>query len=221
MGRDGAVGRHARRGALILVNAQSFPRRHVFIRSLRTRDSEGSAVLSDEVPRRLKGMMPGGSLSFDHSTAYTSFRERSSVWLKHTGFGMGFSPKTMTADQALNLWRLAVVEGVRRDTPDLSSRQMAVLLTVYQTPAPHTVRGLARTLGISKPAITRALDRLGKYGLLTREVDTADRRSVLVVRTPEGEAYLESYAALIIKAMEQAQALDQQRMPMSNLEVVA
>ncbi|MQX37733.1 MarR family winged helix-turn-helix transcriptional regulator [Roseospira navarrensis] len=128
----------------------------------------------------------------------------------------------MTAEQALNLWRLATVEGVRCETPDLSSRQMAVLLTVYQTPAPHTVRGLARTLGISKPAITRALDRLGKYGLLVREVDTADRRSVLVQRTEEGEAFLNAHADMVIDAMDKALApgvLDNTSMP--DLEHVA
>ena len=67
----------------------------------------------------------------------------------------------LKAVQALDLWRGAIVESVRRDAPDLSARQMALLLTVYLTPPAHTVRGLAITLNISKPAVTRALDRLG------------------------------------------------------------
>ena len=66
--------------------------------------------------------------------------------------------------RALNLWRLATVASVRRDGPDLTARQMAILLTAYLTPPPHTVRGLAETMGISKPAVTRALDRLGELG---------------------------------------------------------
>jgi DNA-binding MarR family transcriptional regulator len=115
---------------------------------------------------------------------------------------MGLDTNTLTVEQALNLWRLAVVESVRRDTPDLSSRQMAVLLTVYQTPPPHTVRGLARVLDISKPAITRALDRLGEFGLLTRQVDESDRRSVLVQRTKEGEAFLAAHADLVVHGLE-------------------
>ena len=57
--------------------------------------------------------------------------------------------------QALDLWRRATLDSVRRDAPDLSARQMALLLTVYLTPPPHTVRGLAETLKVSKPAITR------------------------------------------------------------------
>jgi len=115
---------------------------------------------------------------------------------------MGLDTNTLTVEQALNLWRLAVVESVRRDTPDLSSRQMAVLLTVYQTPAPHTVRGLARVLDISKPAVTRALDRLGEFGLLSRQIDESDRRSVLVQRTEEGEAFLAAHADLVVHGLE-------------------
>ncbi len=64
--------------------------------------------------------------------------------------------------QALALWQNVVLETVRRDGPDLSSRQLAILLTVYLTPPPHTVRGLALSLNVSKPAITRALDTLGE-----------------------------------------------------------
>ena len=54
----------------------------------------------------------------------------------------------------LDIWRRAMVANVRRDAPDLSARQMAVLLTVYMTAQPHTVRGLAEVLNVSKPAIT-------------------------------------------------------------------
>ncbi len=119
---------------------------------------------------------------------------------------MGSDSTSLTAEEALNMWRLAIVESVRCDTPDLSSRQMAVLLSVYMTDGPHTVRGLARTLDISKPAITRALDRLGDYGLLTRQVDDDDRRSVLVRRTQAGADFLSSHAGLVIKAATLASA---------------
>ncbi|MEQ8394347.1 MarR family transcriptional regulator [Thalassobaculum sp.] len=103
------------------------------------------------------------------------------------------------ADQhrALNLWRLATVAGVRRDGPDLTARQMAILLTAYLTPPPHTVRGLAESMNISKPAVTRALDRLGELGFLRRKVDEADRRSVLVQRTVKGSVFLSEFAELV------------------------
>ena len=99
--------------------------------------------------------------------------------------------------RALNLWRLATVAGVRRDGPDLTARQMAILLTAYLTPPPHTVRGLAESMNISKPAVTRALDRLGELGFLRRKVDEADRRSVLVQLTVKGSVFLSEFAELV------------------------
>ena len=102
--------------------------------------------------------------------------------------------------QALDLWRRAVVTGVKRDAPDLSARQMALLLTVYLSPPPHTVRGLAEALKVSKPAITRALDRLSELQLLRRKVDAEDRRSVLVQRTVRGSVFLREFGELIVEA---------------------
>ena len=106
----------------------------------------------------------------------------------------------LTFDQALEVWRGAVLEVVRRDPADLSARQMAVVLTVYLSPPPHTVRGLARTLNVSKPAITRALDRLEKLEFVRRKPDESDRRSVLVQRTVKGSGYLRETADLITVA---------------------
>ena len=103
----------------------------------------------------------------------------------------------------LDLWRRALTESVRRDTPDLSARQMALLLTVYLTSPPHTVRGLAELLNISKPAITRALDRLGMLGLARRKRDEADRRSVLVQRTVKGSVFLSEFSEIMVKAADE------------------
>lgn len=102
--------------------------------------------------------------------------------------------------QALDLWRRAIVDSVRRDAPDLSARQMALLLTVYLTPPPHTVRGLAESLNVSKPAITRALDRLSELELVRRKPDETDRRSVLIQRTVRGSVFLREYGELIVAA---------------------
>jgi DNA-binding MarR family transcriptional regulator len=99
--------------------------------------------------------------------------------------------------QALELWRRVLVETVRSTAPDLSARQLAIVLTVYMTPAPHTVRGLAKLLGISKPAVTRALDRLGILGLARRKRDHEDRRNVLVQRTVAGSVYLRDFAEAV------------------------
>jgi DNA-binding MarR family transcriptional regulator len=54
----------------------------------------------------------------------------------------------------------------------------------------QTVRGLAAKLNASKPATTRALDRLSELGLVRRKADPLDRRSILIHRTTAGAAFL-------------------------------
>ena len=117
------------------------------------------------------------------------------IGTKINEFAMEISP-----NQALDLWRRSVVRSVRNDSPDFSSRQMAVLLTVYITQPPHTVRGLAAELNISKPAITRALDRLGEFGLVRRKPDETDRRSIEVQRTVKGSVFLSEFSEMIIRS---------------------
>ncbi|MEM7652114.1 MAG: MarR family transcriptional regulator [Pseudomonadota bacterium] len=110
---------------------------------------------------------------------------------------------TLRPNEALAIWRGALVESVRRDDPDLTARQMSLLLTVYLTSPPHTVRGLAETLNVSKPAITRAVDKLSELGYLRRKQDETDRRSVLVQRTVSGSVYLSEFADLIVRSGEE------------------
>jgi DNA-binding MarR family transcriptional regulator len=86
--------------------------------------------------------------------------------------------------------RETVVALVRRDSADLSARQLGVFLICYLNDGDHTVRGLAAEMSVSKPAITRALDRLGEFDLARRKTDPQDRRSVLVQRTAKGAAFL-------------------------------
>ena len=107
--------------------------------------------------------------------------------------------QNLNTDTALHLWQTVLVNTVRDDRPDLSMRQMALLLTVYTTPPPHTVRGLAKTLNISKPAVTRALDRLCGIDLARRKRDDADRRNVLIQRTVKGSVYLTELGELIVR----------------------
>ena len=97
------------------------------------------------------------------------------------------------SEQLLSVLRETIVALVRRDGPDLSARQLGVFLTVYLTEGPHTVRGLARLLGVSKPVVTRALNTLGGLGYLRRERDQDDRRNVFVVRTNDGADFLEGF----------------------------
>ncbi|HUB48383.1 MAG TPA: MarR family transcriptional regulator [Acetobacteraceae bacterium] len=107
---------------------------------------------------------------------------------------------SQSADQLVGILRETVVALVRRDGADLSARQLGVFLTCYLRDGGHTVRGLAAELNVSKPAITRALDRLGELDLARRKVDPLDRRSVLVQRTMKGAAFLRDLRAIMGEA---------------------
>ena len=83
--------------------------------------------------------------------------------------------------------------------PELSPRQLTILLTIYLEPPPHHVRGLARKLKVTKPVITRALDTMGKLGLLARRRDEADRRDVVIQRTVKGALAVERLGDLLVR----------------------
>lgn len=97
------------------------------------------------------------------------------------------------SDRSLKSWMQALIGYVRSGQPDLTNRQMALMLLVYLTPGPHTVRGLAGILGVSKPVITRALNTLGALGYLRRVRDDADRRNIFVAKTNTGQEFLEGF----------------------------
>ena len=101
---------------------------------------------------------------------------------------------------ALELWRGVLAEWVRGRGHDLTARQLAILLCIYMTDPPHTVRALARDLKLKKPAITRALDKLEELGLARRKDDPDDARSILVQRTVRGSVYLSEFGDLVVKA---------------------
>ena len=106
-------------------------------------------------------------------------------------------PLEIRPSQALKLWRQVHLDLVRDGEADFSARQMTILLTIYLELPPHTVRGLAQQLGVTKPVITRALDTMGKLGLVTRRRDETDRRNVVVQRTVKGALAVERLADLI------------------------
>ena len=98
---------------------------------------------------------------------------------------------------ALDWWRLSMIDLVRRDQADLTARQLSLLLSVYMTDGPHTVRGLAEALNISKPAVTRAVDKLASLDLVKRKRDEKDRRNVFIQRTVKGSVFLSDLSEMI------------------------
>ena len=100
--------------------------------------------------------------------------------------------------QALRLWQQVALHEVETGMPDLSMRQLSILLTIYLDAPPHTVRGLAARLNVSKPVITRALDTMGALDLVSRRRDDADRRNVLIGRTVKGALFVERFGDVVI-----------------------
>ncbi len=100
--------------------------------------------------------------------------------------------------QALRLLHDVSLQQVRDGGYDLSNRQIAILLTIYLEIPPHTVRGLAQKLNVTKPVITRALDAMGEMDLVARRRDPADRRNVIVQRTVQGALFLEKLGDLVL-----------------------
>ena len=118
---------------------------------------------------------------------------------------MGTLPTDRTAvEPLLHVFMATMVSSVAGNAPDLTARQLAIFLKIYLEPGTEqTVRGLAAALNVSKPAITRALDRLEAFNLAGREADRNDRRSVIARRTTTGSAYLRTLADYITKASKQ------------------
>jgi DNA-binding MarR family transcriptional regulator len=104
---------------------------------------------------------------------------------------------TELAEHEVSVLRRTIVGLVRRDGPDLTARQLAVFLTCYMEDEAQTVRGLAGDLNVSKPVITRALDRLSEFDLVRRKTDPLDRRSILVQRTIVGIGFLRELKQLL------------------------
>ena len=96
-----------------------------------------------------------------------------------------------SSEFAVDILREIAVTLVRRDQPALSAHQFGVFLTCYLRPGDHTVRSLAKELGVSKSVITRALDKLTELGLAVRRADPEDGRSIIVERTEAGHLMLQ------------------------------
>lgn len=87
---------------------------------------------------------------------------------------------------------------------DFTDRQKAVLGIAVEEASEETVRALAARLKVSKPAITRATDKLVKLGMVRRSADPKDRRSVLISATASGRREWTRIQAIHAKAEQEA-----------------
>lgn len=104
------------------------------------------------------------------------------------------------SDDVIVSVRNTIIALVRREGTNLTARQLGVFLICYLEDEAQTVRGLAAKLNISKPAITRALDRLSEFDLVRRKSDPLDRRSVLVQRTTAGMGLMRNLRSIMKEA---------------------
>ncbi|MFZ4541052.1 MAG: MarR family transcriptional regulator [Rickettsiales bacterium] len=115
--------------------------------------------------------------------------------------------EAMDTQDALKLWQRVITRSLRELPYDLSQRQIGVLLTVYMSPPPHTIRSLADNLNVSKPAICRAVDTLSALELIRRKKDDEDRRNVFLQRTINGSVFLRDFADVIVQETTQRHAV--------------
>lgn len=107
------------------------------------------------------------------------------------------STTRMKRSEALSLWHRVTLETVIAQGPDLSTRQLAILMSVYLESTSHTVKSLSEKLNVTKAVITRALDTLSKHGFVARAPDPSDKRSIIVTRTSGGILFLQRFADII------------------------
>jgi DNA-binding MarR family transcriptional regulator len=88
---------------------------------------------------------------------------------------------------------IALVEGEER----LLFPQLRCLQVLARTAGPAYAAQLARALLVTPPTMTRTIDTLVERGLVERQPGPASRRQIALVITPEGQALVDRYEAVI------------------------
>jgi DNA-binding MarR family transcriptional regulator len=107
---------------------------------------------------------------------------------------------------SLEMMRRVSADTLQGGSADLTARQFALLLSIFMQPGPHAVRDLSKTLGLPKPAVTRALDVLERQGFVRRKRDRDDRRDVSVHRTVKGAVFLYDYGERVARRAEETRS---------------
>jgi DNA-binding MarR family transcriptional regulator len=93
-----------------------------------------------------------------------------------------------------------VLEAV--DELGISLTQLKALQTLSSEGSELSLKAIGDQLGLSLPAVSRAVDGLVQRELVTRTEDPNDRRSKLVATTPAGRALVNEVIALRIADLE-------------------
>src|SRR2546423_14349253 len=103
------------------------------------------------------------------------------------------STETIDHTQLATRFRFALfplVRQLRHHNVDLTASQASALATVSRS-GPITVGELAKAEHVSSPMITKIAKGLEEEGLVTRTVDTSDKRVTRMAITKEGQRRLE------------------------------
>ena len=82
-----------------------------------------------------------------------------------------------------------ISHGPARDIRGVSEGEMAILGMLSATDEPQAPGDLAERLQLSSSRVANALKTLERKGFVTREINPADRRGIIVSITPEGDAF--------------------------------
>ena len=96
-------------------------------------------------------------------------------------------------------FEIMVLRMVRDEAPDLTMRQMAVML-ICACETDHKkryIKTLALELKVCRPAITRVADALLKHGYAVRRRDEADTRNVFLQLTEAGNLYVKKLGGML------------------------
>jgi DNA-binding MarR family transcriptional regulator len=80
---------------------------------------------------------------------------------------------------------------VRNGDPDLTTRQLALLLLAQDSLKPIGLKEVAMTLKIPKPSVTRAIDRLQFLQLIDRRPSSEGGKQLTLHLSGQGENYIQ------------------------------
>jgi len=84
----------------------------------------------------------------------------------------------------------------------LSPLQFNILTTLQRTRQPTTMGALSGMLVVKPNNLSGNINTLAEKGLIRRELNTTDQRSLLAVLTPEGDAFLKAHLPAHWKRLE-------------------
>lgn len=96
---------------------------------------------------------------------------------------------SIEANQALG----RMIDWIEAGEPNLTDRQLAILMLAAWTVGPHKLKHVAELLRAPKAAITRAVSTLQDHGFARRAYNPDDRRQCYIEATDEGIAFLQRY----------------------------